>query len=157
MSKAAAKTFVENDRATIICPVCNMAKTVPVAAFRHKQHNIRARCKCGEIFSVHLDFRGHYRKQTNLSGTYEIKHQREKGRGAIHVIDISASGIRFTVSGVNPLQPGHLVSLAFELDDRKQTKINKLSVVRSVQGNTVGCEFVGNEPLERALAFYLRC
>ena len=151
-------TFVKDNKATIICPACNKAKTVQVASFRQKRHHIRVRCACGEIFTVLLDFRSHYRKSVNLSGTYEIKHQREKAKGAIHITNISLSGIRFTVSGLNLLQPGYLVSLDFQLDDRKQSCIRRLAIVRSVHGNRVGCEFIREEgQQDRDLAFYLRC
>ena len=157
MRREPVKTFVQNNRATIICPACNTAKSVSVAAFRHKQHVIRAKCVCGEVFPILLDFRNHYRKKVKLSGKYEVKHQQDKAKGAMHITDLSESGLRFTVAGVNLLQPGYLLALDFQLDDRKQSRIQKLATVRSVQGNAIGCEFIANEPIERSLAFYLRC
>ena len=40
-----------------------------------------------------LNFRRHYRKQTNLSGTYKIAGEAESGGGIIQINNISSSGV----------------------------------------------------------------
>jgi hypothetical protein len=58
--------------ATLICPECQLAKTVAVGKIRAtNQHMITARCPCGHSFLVIFDFRKHYRKSTYLPVIYE--------------------------------------------------------------------------------------
>jgi len=154
---AEVKTFVRNNNtATVICPACNRAKHISAEPYRHKKHAIRVRCACGEVFTLRLDFRRHYRKLTNLPGTYAIITPDTPGGGLIHIRNISRSGIGFTVSGRHNLKKGLRIILTFKLNDRKQTNLRKEAIVRSVKGNYIGCEFPPNDPVEKALGFYLQ-
>lgn len=150
------KAFVRaNDTVTIVCPVCKTPKNAAVGAFRNKSHYLKVRCPCETVFTVHLDFRQHYRKQTNLPGTFRSISPPGMG-GNVQIKDISVSGIGFTVTGMQPLEKGHTLALSFALDDKKQTKLNKEVVVQSVEGDFVGCRFVERQAYEKELGFYLK-
>ena len=62
----------DNNTATLICPACGAVKHFAADRYRHSRHTISVRCRCQQVFSLLLDFRRHYRKQTSLPGTYEI-------------------------------------------------------------------------------------
>lgn len=170
------KAFVKgDDTATIHCPECHLAKTVAVGKFRSVRHTIKARCACGHSFSVSLEFRKCYRKKTELEGRYETKTEEvdtrtwkktkltgtyyiqapTAGNGHIVVTNISCGGLQFTIHGSHTLNVGQEVQIAFTLDDRNHTEINKLVIILSVADNIIGCRFAGNEPLGQALSFYL--
>lgn len=103
---------------------------------------------------MELDFRRHYRKQDNLTGYYAVTNG--IGGGVIHIHNISRGGMGFTVSGIHAIHLGHLIELTFELNDKKRTRLKKNAIVRSVNANRIGCEFLDETPLEKALGFYLQ-
>lgn len=151
------KAFVrENDTATIVCPNCSIPKNVAVGSFRNKNHLLKVRCPCGTVFKVHLDFRQHYRKPTDLPGFYKTLKPSGLGSGAITIKNISFGGLGFTVSGVNNLKKGHKLLISFQLDDKKNTPLKKEVVVQSVSDNFIGCKFVETQAYEKALGFYLK-
>lgn len=157
VAKGTTEVFVSNDlTTTLVCPNCSRAKKISVAKYLHIKHTIKVRCTCNTVYNVHLNFRRHYRKQVRLTGTYRTIHQKPASRGAIIINDISPGGLSFAVSGKNKLETGYVLELQFELDDRDKTALTKQVVVRSINGKLVGCEFIQDRPLEKALAFYLR-
>ncbi|NOQ47384.1 MAG: hypothetical protein GQ559_12090 [Desulfobulbaceae bacterium] len=155
---ATVQIFVrDNNMATIICPVCNASRRVSVAAYLKGKHFVKTRCtKCNEVFTIMLDFRGHFRKPTNLSGTYSIINPKGMGGGVMQIQNISRSGIGFTVSGKHNMEENQTLSLEFQLNDKKQTPLKKQVVIKSVQKNYIGCQFAKNEDIEKALGFYLQ-
>ncbi len=154
---ADVKTFVRNNNtATVICPACNTAKHISAEPYRFKKHAIKVRCRCGEIFTLRLDFRRHYRKLTSLPGTYSIITPAKTGGGIAHVRNISRGGIGFTVSGRHHLEKDLKIIVEFQLNDRNQTKLRKEGIIRSVKGNYIGCEFPKHDVVEKAMGFYLQ-
>lgn len=148
------KVFVSNDgTATISCPHCGITKQIPVERYRNKKHTVKIRCGCSESFIVQLEFRRNWRKRTELLGTYSIK---SGGGGSATIINLSKNGVGFSVSGLHRIQAGQKGSIDFVLDNRKSTRISKEIVIRSVDGNRIGCEFVANQPFEKDLGFYLQ-
>jgi len=157
MQKYNLKAFVRPDNTTtIVCPGCKEVKQISVAAYRHTKHSINIRCKCNTRFTVHLDFRNHYRKETDFPGTYRIIKPSGKGSGDIHICNISRGGIGFTVSGLHIMEPGQTLQLEFRLNDKKQTKLIKQARICTVDNNYIGCQFVDQDLMEKALGFYLR-
>lgn len=149
------KAFVrEDNKATIVCPECNMAKSVSVTAFRHKQHTVKIRCGCGHVFKLQLEFRKHFRKDTDLKGTYKMDPP-ATGGGQTTVVNLSLSGACFEVKGIHDLKVGQKGSLVFTLDNRKETILYKQVTVKSVKGNLIGCEFVEDQAYMKELGFYL--
>ncbi|HEB49798.1 MAG TPA: PilZ domain-containing protein [Desulfobulbus sp.] len=151
------KTYIRQDNtATIICPACNRAKTVSIKGCSGNRHCVKARCSCGEVFMVHLDFRRHYRKQVDLVGTYMTTDPPGMGSGTVRITNISFEGLGFEVPGSHRLRPGQKLEIEFHLDDKKRTFLKKEAVVRLVEGGYIGCQFINQQHIEKALGFYLR-
>jgi len=151
------KAFVRADNSvTITCPQCNMPKNAAVGAFKDKSHYIKVKCQCSAVFRVHLDFRQHYRKSTELPGTYKCIKPAGMGGGIITVKDISLGGIGFETQGQHNISKGQVLVLNFELDDKKKTPLKKEVVVQSVNNDFIGCRFSDNQLFEKALGFYLQ-
>jgi len=149
------KIFVKEDsQATIVCPACSSAKTISVENFRHKQHILKVKCKCGNSFSLQLEFRQFFRKDTELQGVYDVKPP-ARGGGIATIVNLSFTGACFEVRGVHGLEVDQKGSLVFTLDNRKKTVLYKQVIIRSVDGNRIGCEFVEDRAFEKELGFYL--
>lgn len=149
------KAFVKDgDEATIICPSCNVVKELSVRQFRHRLHMLKVKCKCGNTFRVQLEFRRHFRKPTDLSGTYDLLHP-AVGGGIARIVNLSLSGVCFEVKGMHDLKIGQKGVLVFKLDNRKETVLSKRVIVRSVIGNRIGSEFMEDQAYEKELGFYL--
>ncbi len=171
------RAFIKpDDTATIVCPECQLAKTVAVGKFRAtNRHKITARCTCGHSFPIILDFRRHYRKSTYLPGIYkkrvtDIENRdtnKAKRTGCrtmqapsvgdehIMVTNISNGGLQFTARARHGIEVGQEAQVTLTLDDRKHTEICQRVIVQSVAENIIGCRFADNEPLGQALRFYL--
>ncbi len=150
------RAFVkEEDEATIICPSCNAVKEISVRQFRHRLHMLKVKCRCGHAFRVQLEFRRHYRKPTDLPGSYDLLHP-GVGGGIAKVVNLSLSGVCFEIKGMHDLKIGQKAVLVFKLDNRKETVLNKNVLIRSVNGNRIGCEFIEDRAFDKDLGFYLR-
>lgn len=157
MTISALKAHVRaNGTATLICPACSAVRNIAAKQFRDKQHLITVRCRCQHVYSILLDFRRHYRKKTDLPGTYEILSERGVSGGIIHIINISRSGLGFTVSGLHRIEKDQLLLIEFQLNDKKQNIIKKRATVKSVRQNSIGCQFVEDAAMEKTLGFFLR-
>ena len=146
----------DNNTATLICPVCGAIKHLSTENLLHGRHTVSVRCRCQHVFSVLFNFRRHFRKQTSLPGTYSITNPAGGGGGIVHINNISRGGLGFTVSGMHRIELGQELMLEFQLNDRKKTQLKKQAIVRSVQQNTVGCQFKDKTDMERDLGFYLQ-
>ncbi|MBM9537778.1 PilZ domain-containing protein [Desulfobulbus alkaliphilus] len=157
MTISALKAHVRtNGTATLICPACGAVRNVSAERFRHGRHVITARCRCRHVYNILLDFRRHYRKKTNLPGTYEILSEGGVGGGIIHIINISRGGLGFTVSGLHRIEKDQLLLVEFQLNDKKQSVLKKRATVKSVQQNVIGCQFMEDAAMEKALGFFLQ-
>jgi len=149
------KSFVKSDDETmIVCPACDTAKAISATQFRHRQHIVKVKCKCGHVFKVHLEFRRHFRKPTDLEGMYDLNPP-AVGGGKIKVINLSLSGACFEVRGIHDMKTGQQGSLVFTLDNRKETVLFKKVIIKTVTANRIGCEFVEDRAYEKELGFYL--
>lgn len=150
------KAFVNDDgMASISCPSCGIVRPTSVAKFRHRQHILSVKCRCQVQFKVHLEFRKHFRKPTDLDGLYTILPP-DAGGGKIKVKNISRSGIGFSVSGVHSIKKGQQAKIKFTLDNRKATELDKHVTIKSIKNNYIGCQFIENQAFEKELGFYLR-
>lgn len=150
------KAFVKDgDETTIICPACSSAKEISVRQFRQRLHMLKVKCKCGQSFRVQLEFRRHYRKATDLAGTYDLLYP-AAGGGIAKIVNLSLSGVCFEVKGMHDLKIGQKGVLVFKLDNRKETVLSKKVLIRSVNGNRIGSEFVEDRAFDKDLGFYLR-
>jgi hypothetical protein len=152
------KTFVKtNNTASIRCPSCDLVKNIAVGKFRNStRHTLKTRCTCGATFLVALDFRRHYRKITDIFGMYSLLGACMGGSGKMKVTDISRSGVAFSVSGCHNIDVGQQALLNFRLDNKKQTELTKKVIVKNVNNNSIGCEFVNQTQIGKDLGFYLQ-
>ena len=149
------KAFVRADGTTVLkCPHCRHARTVSVAKLKNKKKIIKIKCSCQQSYSVSLELRKMYRKETNLNGQF-VNVSLDYERGAMLVKDVSMGGVGFTVVGRNKIQQGHELEVTFTLDDSHKSVISKLVIVRIVREKFVGCEFRHAHEYDKALGFYL--
>jgi len=151
------RVFVRSDNtATLVCPACSKPKNISVASFKDKCHFLKVRCPCEHLFRVHLDFRQHYRKPVNLTGNYVCVKPPGRGGGRMTISDISLGGVGMSVEEIHDLQVGCLLDITFNLDDRKKTLLKKKGVIRSINGNFIGCQFADKDLYEKEIGFYLK-
>jgi hypothetical protein len=150
-----SKIFVnERGEAAITCPHCGKTTFSPVGKFRHLRKTITVKCVCKQSFTINLDFRKFFRKETRLPGTYQ--KDGEGKRFPMTVRNVSRGGIGLEVPLGRPgLMPGDVLRVVFSLDDRQGSVIEREVVVRIIKGSYLGTEF-RTPPLEdKALGFYL--
>jgi len=149
------KAFVREDGTTVVkCPLCGHARTVSVQRFKEKKKVIKVKCSCRESYTVSLELRKMYRRSTNLKGSY-INISLNNEIGMMIVKDVSMGGIGFEAIGGNRIEKDHELDVTFTLDDTHSSVIKKQVVVRIVNGNYVGCEFIHSLEYNKALGFYL--
>jgi hypothetical protein len=101
---------------------------------------------------VSLEYRGAYRKETDLRGHYT---KLPVSWGEMTVKNISLTGMGFETSGEHHLKEGDEVTVKFTLDDASGSVIKKKAVVRSIQDKYIGCEFERSAEYDKTLGFYL--
>ena len=149
------KVFVnDTNLATIICPKCGLKKKIDVTNFKNTQKRLKAKCRCGEVFRLTLEFRKHYRKKVRLHGEYFVQGRDEKGE--IIVENISASGIRFASLEPHYISRSDTVELKFTLDNPMKTEIHKLIKIVWIIDQNVGAQYIDTKPLEKDLDVYLK-
>ena len=147
------KVYVNKDgNAVIVCPHCGKTRTVHVKKFRRSRDALKVKCGCQLDFTVCLEFRGAYRKQTRLPGHYT---KMPESWGEMEVKNVSMTGIGFETLGEHSLEEGDEVTVKFALDDSSRTEVKKRVVVRVVKDNYIGCEFADFVEFDKALGFYL--
>jgi PilZ domain len=141
------------DQVTIICPKCGFARNIDVKKFKNAHSKLKARCRCGEVFRVALDFRKYYRKGVKLPGEYTLKGKKE--RGEILVEDISMTGVRFSTVRPHHISGNDTVELRFTLNNPKKTEIRTPVKIRWIVDHNVGAEFIDLNRFKQDLVFYL--
>jgi c-di-GMP-binding flagellar brake protein YcgR len=104
-----------------------------------------------------IENRKTYRKEVQLN-SYYLKLPSTTERGTMAVKDVSLGGIGFTTSesAKHNFSEGDHIWLTFELDDKKQSKIEQSAVVIFVKDRHIGCEFTNlSEQNRKLLGFYL--
>ena len=149
------KAFVREDGAAVLkCPHCRHARTVSVAKLKGKKRILKIKCSCHQSYSVNLELRKTYRKETKLNGHF-VNLSLNNERGAMIVKNTSICGIGFTVIGTNNIQKDNQLEVTFTLDDLHSSVISKQAVVRFVREMFVGCDFQDANDCDKALGFYL--
>ena len=72
------------------------------------------------------------------------------------VINLSKDGIGFSVSGMHNIRVGQTANVDFVLDNRKSTRITKEVVIKTIDNNRIGCEFLSHQAFEKDFGFYLQ-
>ncbi len=157
------------------CPECHYSKKKDVSAYKKTKTAVRltCRCKCGNNYSVLLERRRHFRKKTNLSGSYT----NENGdKVPIIINNLSISGISFQLDDKHnkrmlegngfkveipvdterniAINIGDKLMVEFYLDDREKSWVQRDVTVKYIKGDQVGGEF-GSEGYYERLGGYL--
>ena len=149
------KAFVKEDGTTVLkCPHCRHARTVSVAELKGKKRILKIKCSCQQSYSVCLELRKTYRKETKLNGHF-VNLSLNNEKGAMIVKNASVGGLGFTVIGRNRIQKDHQLEVTFTLDDPHSSVISVPVVVRFVRNTFVGCDFRHAHEYDKALGFYL--
>jgi hypothetical protein len=147
--------FVKPDNTVDIkCPHCRTSRTVPLTKIKDPKKVFDVKCLCKKFFKVVLEFRKMYRKNTDLKGRY-INQSQENDEGIIIIGNISMIGLGFHTVGPHHIECNHVLTVEFRLDDDQKTFITREIVVREVQGNFVGGEFVKVDRYDKFLDYYL--
>lgn len=141
------------NQVTIICPKCGLEKNTNVFKFKDTHKRLKAKCKCGEVFRVDLEFRKYYRKKVRLNGEYFFQDKGEKGE--ILVENISMSGIRFSTLKPNHMSKDDTVELKFSLDNPMRTEIQTFVIIKWIADRNVGAEYIDLNRFKKDLGFYL--
>ena len=149
------KVYVDHtNQVTIICPKCGTEKNIDVTNFKDTHKRLKAKCRCGEVFRLTLEFRKHYRKKALLPGEYFVLGKDEKGE--ILIEDISMGGIRFASLKPHQISRNDIVELKFTLDNQQRTEIHTLVKIMWIIDRNVGVQFDDPKSLEKDLGFYLK-
>jgi hypothetical protein len=149
------KVYVNQEGVAVMkCPACEAVKSANVGAMKTGQHVIKVRCSCQKVFTIRLEFRKAYRKDTRLAGEYQHLPG-GKANGKLTVVNVSKGGVGAQIIGMNHCRIGDELRISFNLDDRHHSMIDKRVVVRLVKQNYIGCEFLDSTAHDTALGFYL--
>jgi hypothetical protein len=148
------KVYVDHtNRVKIICPKCGLEKNKIVSKFKDTNKRLKAKCKCGEVFRLALDFRKYFRKNAQLTGKYFVKGKDEKRE--ILIEDISKTGIKFATLKPHTFSKDDLVELKFTLDNPMRMKVRTRVKILWIIDRTVGAQFNNPKLLEQDLGSYL--
>lgn len=87
-------------------------------------------------------FRQYVRKQTNIPGVYQKLTPEGIVGNEITVENLSLGGIGFTTRDGVFMRKGEVIDLEFILDNPERSVISKTAVIRKVEGDYIGAEFV---------------
>ena len=147
--------FVKPDNTVDLkCPYCRTIKTVPIAKIKDSKKVFEVKCLCRKIFSVLLEFRKMYRKETELKGRY-VNQSCDNDEGGIIISNISMNGLGFHINGAHKIEQDNILKVEFRLDDEQKTFITREVRVSEVQGNFAGVEFINIDRYDKYLEFYL--
>ena len=138
---------------TITCPKCGLKKNTNVFKFKDTHKRLKAKCKCGEVFRVDLEFRRYHREEVRLSGEYFSQEKDEKGQ--VLIKDISMTGIKFETLKPHNISKDDAVDLKFTLDNPDKTELQTLAKIMWVVDQTIGAHFIDQSRIKQDLVFYL--
>jgi hypothetical protein len=140
------------------CPRCQRSKVADVSKYSNldKKVQIKVKCPCGNKFAVLLERRKHYRKETNISGSFiHYIDGKVSGRGLMTVCDLSLTGMQLKVDYEYLFSVGDVLEVRFLLDTPPRKAMHKKVIVKNVNLPYVGAEFPITEREDKTLGFYL--
>ena len=149
------RSFVREDGTTVLkCPYCRHTRTVSVQKIKDKKKVIKIKCSCEKPYTVSLELRKMYRRNTNLKGRY-VNLSLNNETGLMVVKDVSMGGIGFDAVGANRIEKEHELEVAFTLDDTHSSVIKKQVVIKMTRDKFVGCEYAQPLEYDNTLGLYL--
>ena len=141
----------ENNQARISCHKCGINKNLDVTKFKDTHKRLKAKCRCGEVFRLTLDFRRHYRKNVRLAGEYFVQEKDEKGEVLIE--DISMTGVRFAALKPHNFSKNDTVELKFTLNNPMRTKVQELVKIIRIIDRNIGAQYINQSRMQRIWFF----
>ena len=138
---------------TVICPKCGLKKNINVFKYKDTHKRLKAKCKCGEVFRLSLDFRRFHRKIVRLTGEYFVQEKDEKGE--VLIKDISMTGINFEASKPHNIAKHDAVEVKFTLDNPDKTELDTLVKIMWAKDLNVGGHFIDQVLYKQDLVLYL--
>ncbi len=126
------------------CPACKncIAKDLSKVANIKTAVRIKCKCKCGHVFRAMVERRQSFRKSVSLVGMcLYLDGSGKTNKQLIKVLDVSMTGLQFSVNSLPDFKVGDTVIVDFRLDDRDRTKIQEKAIVLRIQSRTVGLKF----------------
>ncbi len=152
----------DDDTAAITCPKCQKTLIKDVSKYTEADNMIKlkARCPCGNSFTVFLERRKQYRKTAQLRGTYLYTPSHGPSRSGQHwgsmlVTDISRTGIRMRVNVQPRFKVGDKITVEFNLDDANNSLIKRDVIVQHIKGMEVGATYAMAQSYDNIIGFYL--
>ncbi len=147
----------EKNEATFVCKSCGISVTRQLGKVIYAKSAIRVKCKCkcGNVFRVLVERRRDSRKSVDLLGmchylnAYNIAEKR-----LIKVLDISRTGLQFSINDMPKFTVGDKVFADFKLDDINFTEIKVKGAVKRIRSKHVGIEITTIDRPKK-LIFYL--
>lgn len=152
------KAYVDEQNHTVfICPHCGFEKRFDASPFKNRKKVITAKCKCGNINEIEIEFRKQFRKNVELFGNCTIKKTQKLCE--MIVKDLSFKGIGIELLHIYKKQMadidvGDIIEVEFKLGGTKGELITKRCIVRLKLPNHIGAEFQ-DENFSKQLGFYL--
>ena len=150
----------------IKCPDCNFFKSFPVQKLKEFKKAVKVKCKCGNLFAAKIEFRRRFRKKTLLDGLYcdlvlagsekWKAYSQDTTRKNCHIVDISIDGVGIVSQTPHTISEGDKLRLRFELDPGSAPSpgIELNIIVRHVQGDSIGCEFLEGGKHRKKIGFF---
>jgi hypothetical protein len=152
--KESLKVFLsDSGKTTVKCPFCKKCHHTTVPKHFHNKP-VLGKCNCGQSFPVLFDSRKYYRKEVRLPGMYWNAFGE---KDLMTVTTLSFSGAGFESGQRNPsLNSGETIRLNFLLKNSDKIWIKSDALVRRVNGNQIGVDFMGmDDHQQKCLGFYL--
>ena len=139
------------------CPSCKsyVIKDLSKVANVKTVIRIKCKCKCGHVFQAMVERRQSFRKSVNLVGMcLYLDDQGQANKQLIKILDVSITGLQFSVNDSPEFKVGDTVIVNFKLDDRERTEIQEKAIVLRIGSRTVGLKF-DSTGLIKSLGLYL--
>jgi hypothetical protein len=142
-----------SNHVTVICPKCGLKKNINVFKYKETHKRLKAKCKCGEVFRLSLEFRRFHRRIVRLTGEYFVQEKDEKGE--VLIKDISMTGINFEAIKPHNIAKHDTVEVKFTLDNSDKTELYTLVKIIWAKDLNVGGRFIDQGLYKQDLVLYL--
>jgi uncharacterized Zn finger protein len=142
-----------SNHVTVICPKCGLKKNINVFKYKETHKRLKAKCKCGEVFRLSLEFRRFHRRIVRLTGEYFVQEKDEKGE--VLIKDISMTGINFEAIKPHNIAKHDTVEVKFTLDNSDKTELYTLVKIMWAKDLNVGGRFIDQGLYKQDLVLYL--
>lgn len=145
---------------TVICPACGKAKSVETCKIPAHINSFRAKCPCGEVFTVNVERRRYYRRDTDFYGTLYRDSRKNRAITDIHVVDLSMKGMKCSCEWQNyvkmEIKVGDEFHVRLLMGDDENGWLEGKVVVRNVRQDILGLEFLSlDEHSRKVLGFFM--